>query len=540
MKPQAKIAKVASNLFKIYFPYNPDTVIQVRQLEGRRYISEGKPKHWTCPISSINALALRKFGFGLSGLTKKEMEIIIEGVPTRSSSIKPIWPSTFKKQPYSFQPYGVGFIDQNNGRVLLADEMGLGKTIQALAYLELRPKIKPIIIVCPSIAKLNWAKEIKEGMSGSREIEILYGKKPHDIFCLDFIIINYDILSYWVDFLKELNPKIIITDEAHLFKNNKTHRTKAIKKLAKGVPYFLALTGTPIESRPMEIFNAVNIVNPTVFPSFWSFAKRYCNAKHNGFGWDFTGASNTKELHEKLTKSIMIRRKKSEVLKDLPDKIKSFVPIELDNKKEYNEAENNFISYIRKTRGYKAVEKVSNAEVLAQIETLKQIAVKGKLNSIIEWVRNFFETDEKLVIFATHKFVISELMKEFRSIAVKVDGSVTGVKREKAIQAFQNNPKVRLFVGNIKAAGIVITLTAASNVAIIELPWTPGALEQAIDRLHRIGQKNNVVAYLLLAMNTIEEKIASILDSKRKVLDAVLDGKNTEQDSLLTEIMNKY
>ena len=148
--------------------------------------------------------------------------------------------------------------------------------------------------------------------------------------------------------------------------------------------------------------------------------------------------------------------------------------------------------------------------------------------------------DEKLVVFATHKFVIEALMNEFAGIAVKVDGSVTGLNRQKAVDEFQTNKDVRLFIGNIKAAGVGITLTASSNVAFLELPWEPGSVTQAEDRIHRIGQKNSVTIHYLLANDTIEEKIARLIDSKRKILDAVLDGKKTEGTSLLSELMTEY
>ena len=144
------------------------------------------------------------------------------------------------------------------------------------------------------------------------------------------------------------------------------------------------------------------------------------------------------------------------------------------------------------------------------------------------------------MVFAVHKFVIDALMQEFGKAAVKIDGSVSGANRQLAVDKFQNDPKTRLFVGNIKAAGVGITLTAASNVVFLELPWTPGELAQAEDRCHRIGQKDTVNVYYLLAQNTIEEKIASLLDSKRKVLDAVLDGEETESASLISELINNY
>ena len=469
-------------------------------------------------------------------MTTKELEKIL--FPESTKTIKAIKVPSFKKELYPFQEKGVGFIEYRNGRALVADEMGLGKTIQALAYLEMHPEKTPVIIICPASLKLNWRREIRHGMS-SRNVIVLQGTQPCSIAKYDTIIINYDILAHWMDAILKINPQVVIADEAHYFKNNASNRTKAVKKLAKRVPHFIALTGTPIVNRPVEIYNAINIIDRSLFPSFFKFGKRYCNATHNGFGWDFNGSSNVEELHEKLG-SIMIRRKKADVLKDLPDKVRSFVPFELDNLKEYMDAENNFKGYIMKTQGKEAAQKVSNAETLVQIEVLKQLAVKGKMKSAIDWIRNFLDTDGKLVVFAIHKIVINALMKEFGGIAVKIDGSVAMKDRDKAVQQFQENDKIQLFVGNIKAAGLGLTLTAASNVAFLELPWTPGELSQAEDRCHRIGQENSVTVYYLLAQGTMDEQIASLLDSKGKVLDAVLDGVQTKNESLLKELINKY
>jgi len=236
----------------------------------------------------------------------------------------------------------------------------------------------------------------------------------------------------------------------------------------------------------------------------------------------------------------MFRRLKKDVLQDLPDKIRTYVPIELDNKNTYVRAEEDFVDFIYKTKGKNAAMRVSNAEAIAKVEVLKQVAVKGKLKQVKEWINDFLSTDGKLVVFAIHRFVIDELMKEFKDIAVKVDGSVTGVNRDKAVQAFQNDDKIRLFIGNINAAGVGLTLTAASNVVFIELPWSPAILEQAEDRCHRIGQKDTVNIYYLLGVDTIEEKIAKMLDSKRKILDTVLDGKKTTPESLLSELIKSY
>ena len=534
MKQQARVWK---GQIAIQFTYDAGLVSRVKTIRDRRYHGDGKVKYWTCPISLQAAISLKDWGFELD----KELNIILQKKEVNPALKKPklIVLKGFKKDLFNFQQDGLSFLEHKNGRALIADEMGLGKTIQALAYLQLHPSKRVAIIICPASLKLNWKKEIEEGLTTKDSVEVLEGKTPHKTTA-SILIINYDVLASWLVYLKSLKPSVIIADECHYFKTNSSLRTKAVKKLAKGVPHFIALSGTPIVNKPIEIYNAVNIIDPFLMPNFMTYAKTYCGAKHNGFGWDYSGASNTSELHKKLTESIMIRRLKKDVLKDLPDKVRSFLPMKLSNRSEYERVENDFIEFIKETKGKEAAVKVSMAETLVQIEYLKQAAVDGKMESVIDWVKDFLESGNKLVLFATHKTAITKLMETFGKIAVKIDGSVTAKNRDKAVTDFQNDPKIKLFVGNIKAAGIGLTLTAASNVAFIELPWTPGDLSQAEDRCHRIGQKDSVNIYYLLAERTVEEEIASLLDGKRKVLDAVLDGIVTEEDSLLTELINKY
>src|SRR5690606_28043131 len=249
-------------------------------------------------------------------------------------------------------------------------------------------------------------------------------------------------------------PQVIIMDEAHYIKNNSAIRTKATKKLVKRILHVIALTGTPIENRPIEGFNIFQIIEPNLFPNFWTYVHRYCGAHHNGFGWDFSGATNKEELHQILTSTIMIRRRKADVLKDLPEKLYSFVPMELSNETEYRVAEEEFIQYIRFTKGKEAAEKAKKAEHLVKIEALKQLAVKGKMKQAINWIRDFIEDGSKLVVFAVHKEVIDQLMKEFKNVAVKVDGSTSIKERNKAVEMFQNNEDIKLFIGNIQAAGV--------------------------------------------------------------------------------------
>lgn len=551
------------DLIKIEFPFNRDVINQVKTIPGRKY-HKGVTKFWSAPPSVQAVDTLEKLDFTLDPYLiefRDDRKISVQEMDT-DVSINGLGGTLFP-----FQAKGVNFIEARKGRALVGDEMGLGKTVQALAWLQKHPGKRPAFIVCPASLKLNWEKEARQWMSNPKT-QILNGMTPYETSG-EVLIINYDILKAWAGYLQELNPKVIIFDEVHYLKNNKAQRTKAAKKIAKKIPHIIGLTGTPIVNKPIEILNAVQMIDKSVAPNRWHFLHKYCGAKHNGFGWDFSGASNTQELHEKLTSTIMIRRKKKDVLKDLPDKIRSFVPMELDNEKEYAKAENDFINFVRQQTETDVRQKLrdqlgdmadmvsiddeklehmkfmkaSKAEAggaLAQIGALKQIAVRGKLKQSIQWIQDFLDSGEKLVVMAVHKFVVNEIMEHFGKIAVKVDGSVTGANRNKAVEQFQQNDKIKLFVGNIQAAGVGLTLTAASTVAFLELPWTPGDVLQAEDRVHRIGQKESVGIYYLLAQDTIEERIANLIDKKRKVLDSVLDGEKTDDTSLLSELMKSY
>lgn len=551
-----KKAVLDNGLVKITFPFDYGTLDIVKSIPGRKFHNKENPKYWTAPVEKKTVQILVENGFDVAPEITQTV-----GNPDTPVEIKPIDVLTYKKTLFPYQKEGVAFIESRKGRALLGDEMGLGKTIQALAWLELHPESRPAVIVCPAHLKINWAREAKSGLSKA-DVEVLSGEKPYPITSRDIIIINYDILpnkytvekdangkkrykeipgTGWVDHLIKIKPQVMVFDEAHYIKNNSAFRTKGTKKLAKSIPHVIAISGTPIVNRPIEGWNILQILDRTIFPNFVDFTHTYCDAKHNGFGWDYTGASNKEKLHKILTETVMIRRKKADVLPELPSKLYSFIPMEMDNRKEYQKAMDNFIDYLKETKGVKAANKAKAAEHLVRIEGLKQLAVKGKMKHAVNWIRDFLEENgNKLVVFAVHKTVIDGLMKEFKDIAVKVDGGLTAQQRDDAVQAFQDDPKVKLFVGNIQAAGTGLTLTAASAVAFVELPWTPGDLVQAEDRCHRIGQEDTVNVYYLLADRTIEEDIADLLDQKREVVEAILDGKEVEGESLLTALINKY
>ena len=552
-------AIMANDRIEISFKFDWDILEIVKSIPGRKFHNESNAKYWSCPISEKAIRILLKAGFDC----EKELHNYLRKSVTTQNDVKEIDMPYLKRKLFPFQKKGVSFIELKNGNVILGDEMGLGKTIQALAWLQLHPEKRPAVIICPAHLKLNWLQEINETLLGTHNIQIVYGTDTTQPLYGDIIIINYDIFanSYetykdslgkkrfhelpwtgWVDFIIKINPQVLIIDEAHYVKSPKALRTKSVRKLSRKVPHKIALTGTPIISRPIEGYYITQVVNKNLFPDFWQYTNRYCDAKHNGFGWDFSGASNTAELFQRL-QSIMIRRKKRDVLGELPEKIHAYVPIELVNRQEYITAERNFIQYIRATKGEQAVQKARNARHLVEIEALKQLCVKGKMENAVLWIKDFVENNfenGKLIVFATHKNTINILMDEFKDMAVKVDGSVSSEQKKEAELEFQHNDRIRLFVGNIQAAGTGLNLTSASAVAFVELPWTPGELSQAEDRAHRIGQKYVVNIYYLLADKTIEGRVVKLLDEKRKVIESVLDGKEAEDVDLLEELIKSY
>lgn len=530
-------------MIKIVFPFDMDLITKIKSLENRAYIPD--KKYWVCSITIPSIKRLKEWGFvidpQLESLLTLQDDIKNSKNPEIVYHPKVVIPG-LKGVLFPFQNVGVSFIESKRGRALIADEMGLGKTVQALAWLQLHPELRPAIVIVPASLKLNWKREAEQWMV-LPNTEILSGTKPGKITG-EIVIINYDILTNWIPILKSLQAKVLILDEIHSIKNSGAKRTKATKIIAKGITHVIGLSGTPVVNRPIEIYNALTIINSSVIPNFKVYTQKFCDAKHNGFGWDFSGASNTEELHQLLVNSFMIRRKKADVLKDLPAKRTSFVPIEIDNKEEYYAAENDFIKFVRDTRGNAAALKAEQAETLTRINLLKQLCIKGKLAGIIDWVEEFLESGKKLVLFATHRNTIDVLMEKFEGIAVRYDGAVNMSDRQKAVDAFQNNENIKLFIGMIdtegKPAGVGITLTAASDTATLEYQWGPGIHDQADDRVHRIGQQEAVVNYKLMSADTIEEKIAHLLDSKRKVIDSVMDGITTLQSDLLEELINSY
>lgn len=432
--------------------------------------------------------------------------------------------------PYRFQIKGVRKITRLNGRVLLADSMGLGKTLQILLYAQQNPTVRPIVVVCPASIKYNWGREAMKhiGMRAS----VLEGTKvPEDQLipelAAELIILNYDILKYWVPTLKKIKPQLIVGDEAHALIDPRSQRTRALRELCKNVPHVILATGTPFQSRPAQIWPMLNIIRPDLYPSFRPFGERYCRPKLTPWGWKYDGAERLDELNKILLREVMVRRLKEDVLQDLPDKARHVTLLDLPNRAEYDRALNDFASWVRDQPNIRA-DRALRAQAVTKITYLKKLVGELKVPSIVAWIEQFLnETGEKLLVFGIHTELVEGLRERFDGQAVMVNGSITKRKRQQAFDQFNKDKRTRLFIGNIDAAGVGWNCTSASTTAHVELAWVPAKHSQAEDRVHGMSRGMENVrsrAYYLIAADTLEEKLLTLLQARQKTMDAAIDG----------------
>ncbi len=516
------------------------TLSFIKSISGRRFLMN--EKIWEIPASKKNIEALEDFGFIIQKHQREEIRISKEEIKNKWKRYN-IPKESFKRlRPYQID--SLRFLKWREGRGLIGDDMGIGKTVQALSYLKLFPEKRPALVVCPATIKLQWKEEWRKWV-GNDKVEILSGKTPYLLKKDRSYIINWEILLWskkegkkkvllgWSDELKKIPFEVIIADEFQYIGNPDAYRTKGFVHLSKMVLDFIGLSGTPIRSRPAQFFTALNLADPELFPNRWKFYHRYCDPKFNGFGWQFKGASHIEELHA-LVSQVMIRRMKSEVLKDLPPKIRTVIPLEVQKGSdgEYNS----------KLEEIKNNQFDSVFELKKKLESLKFSAFAMKKEMIVKWIRDFLDSDEKLVVYAYHRSVIDFLYEEFKDISVKMYGGIGSKDREDAKSKFMNDDDIRLFIGNIISAGVGIDglQNVCTNAVFVELIWSPFDHKQAEDRLHRMGQKGCVNIYYLVATETIEEDIIHVLDHKLRTITGIIDGKKTEDDDLLNKLIKKY
>jgi len=437
---------------------------------------------------------------------------------------------------HPFQRAGVRYALARR-RTFIADEQGLGKTVQALATLE-ADEAFPAVVVCPASMKLMWERESLKWLP-SRTVEVLSGRADEawtpEASEADILVLNYDILEAHVDRLVELSPRALVFDESHYVKNPQAGRTKAALELAAALPpdaLRLALTGTPILNRADELVTQLRVLDR--LREFGSGAR--LNRR-------FRSAASDDRLHWNLRAIGYVRRTKEQVLPQLPAKRQDTVPLLLANEQEYRLAESDVIAWLQTLPlDFRELDsKVSAAlrsEQLVRLNNLRQLAAVGKLPTALPWIEDFLASGEPLVVFADHIAIQQAVLERF-GFAAHILGSDSASARQAAVDSFQRDDGPQLIVCSLRAASQGITLTRASNVAFLELDWTPARHDQAEDRLHRIGQRDAVTAWYLLAPNTIDESMASVLEQKRALIDAVTDGQVRAEERLVDAVVRE-
>ena len=431
-----------------------------------------------------------------------------------------------KRPPLSHQKEAIQKLVENK-KYILADDMGLGKTTSTIIA-ALESNAKKILIICPASLKINWQREIANYTD--RSVYISEGKnfsQEHD-----FVIINYDIIKNFHNVKKKSESQIldsnfdlVVVDEAHYIKNGQAQRTKLINDLVKKVDRLWLLTGTPMTSRPMDYFNLLSLVDSPVAKNWMAYAIRYCSGYQFNAGgrkiWNVTGASNLEELRDR-TSGLTLRRLKEDVL-DLPDKIITPVYLRLKSK-AYEEIMGEYYDWYDKNPD----ESKSLTVQFTKLTKIRQVIADEKIAQTIELAENIIEQGKKVIIFCNFTDSLSKICEHFGKTAVRVDGSTPKHKRQNSVDQFQDNEKIKVFVGNIKAAGVGLTLTAAEAVIMNDLSFLPSDHSQAEDRAYRYGQKNNVLVYYPIFENTIEGIIYDILNNKKQVIATVMgDNQNT-------------
>ncbi len=519
---ETSITMRADGKIVIRFPFDKDVVELVRQIPGRTW--NGPDKSWLVPSDALGVEGVFRFAEQVGIQAPTDMLAAYEEAKVaRAEAEKKAMAAMADSMAIDanfhvdglggslmpFQRAGVKYATEKK-RCLIADEMGLGKTVQALATAKFLD-IFPLLVICPASLKLNWHREARKWLPG--KIPTLFESNRFG----EIAIMSYELVPKWVDWLTEKKRfKGVIFDEAHYLKNHKAQRSIAARTVAQSIrkeyrdmAMVLALTGTPVLNRPAEMLHLLQVLGRLDdVGGFKVFQDRYLKGGFQGNG------SNLEELQQIARSRFLIRREKMQVLTDLPAKRRVEVDITMEDPKAYMAVEN-------------APLEDNGAAALVRIGELRREAARQKLAGTIDWVKEFLDTDKKLILFAVHRDVQAQLVQAFPGCAHILGDDETGT-RQAAVDRFQEDPTCKLVVCSLAAAGVGLTLTAASDVAFLEFGWTPGAMDQAEDRAHRIGQKDSVTAWYLRGVGAgIDTNMLDLISSKREVGSQLLDANRT-------------
>lgn len=518
-------------------------------VDGRRW--DKASGAWIIPATNKGKAELDQFSYYV-----KHFEPVVweEQAPTKSDEdiafTLPEMPELeghhgLKIEPYPYQLQGIARGLQLK-RYINGDDMGLGKTLEAIATIN-KAGAFPCLVICPNVVKINWQREWAKFTDKKAMVLTDNVKDSYPFFWQtgmnQVFIVNYESLKKYfvrkitksekwtlkdVIFRNEINMfKSVIIDESHKVKSTATQQSKFCKGIASGKEYIILLTGTPVVNKPNDLVCQLGIMDRmNDFGGWQHFVSRYCSGPN--------GASNLKELNFMLWKNCFFRREKSKVLTQLPDKVRQIVTCEVTNRKEYQDAERDLVEYLKryKEADDEKIQKSLKGEVMVRIGILKDITARGKLKEVVDFVKDFRENGKKIILFCNLHEIVDRLLAAFPT-AVCVTGRQNMEEKQASVDAFQKNPKTDIIICSIKAASAGITLTAASDVAFIELPWTYADCDQAESRAHRIGQKDSVNCYYLLGRRTIDQKLYRIIEAKKHISNAVLGAEDNIQTNIV-------
>ena len=538
--------------FVVMFDYSPAIISDIKLIPGRWFDSASK--NWVIPGQSkrwLDTLAQR-YNFNYQGAETpsifKNFSYVIPDMPELKVSIP------LKMDLFPYQADGVQYLIDNK-RAIVGDAPGLGKSAQAIAAL-IALNAFPALIICPSTLKENWRREVEKWTSKTAMIlnDSIKNTWPYffEAKLADIFIVNYESLAKY--FVTEINQpigpdgkkaplrlnhikfsnkinlfKAVVADESHRCKEIKTRQAKLVKGICSGKDYIFLLTGPPVVNKPKDLISQLGILDRLKdLGGYQNFQKWFCEADDR---W--------RELNVLLRRSCFYRREKSDVLKDLPAKMRQAVMCNITTRREYNDALTDLADYLKR---YKQatddqIRRSMRGEIMVRIGALKNISARGKITDVVEYVSDVVDAGEKIILF-THLREVQQQLKSFFPAAVTIFGDDDMAIRQRNVDAFQNDPRVQVIICSIKAAGVGLTLTASSRVAFVELPWHPADCEQCEDRAHRIGQTDSVQCTYFLGQDTIDEDIYRLIADKRDMSNQITGARDEVEESVVNGVMN--
>ena len=544
---------ICKGLFGIKIPYNGRCIFLLQQIAG--VTIDTCTQTWWIPVDKIYQVAdvLRPFFPNIaerlltSPRFQEVRDIIKQKQETiRKSSIIKADIEIPKPEGLDYKNYQYGGIsfaydlwkNKKHG-VLIGDDMGLGKTIQALGFInKIRPDLgrtPKVLIICPASIKMNWYREAKKWIvPATSTIVIESGIPAQAIKHHNICIINYDILTKYEKAIIPIDWDVIVYDESHYMKNDKAKRSRAGNIFSKMSDFVVLLTGTPITNKPIDLWHQLNIIDWDMFKSRSTFVDRFCG------GAQGIGATNLDELQELLRSTYMVRRMKDDVLTELPPKVRQIVEVSRRGFERVLEEESKYLSIVKKYETQmdelEATRRINNMTEeefkkeaarlrsgklgdMGEIARIRHQTALAKVPKVVDFVKDVLENRDKVIVFAHHRDVIEQIANEFKGESVVLYGGMSTGEKDASVQAFMKNPKIRVFVASIVAAGVGLTLTASDTVIFAEESWNPSDISQAEDRAHRIGQQNTVFVYHLVVEGSIDSYIMNKIISKQEVID---------------------